>query len=111
CPHCRKPRPATPEECKILGADPKSPPTIYEPGGCDKCNNKGYKGRTAIMEILRIDKGMEEMISTHATRQTMMEHALKNGFVTMQEDGLNKVRAGEISLSELISTIDMTDKL
>ncbi len=107
CSHCKKAREATEEECKILGADAKKPPTIYEHGACEKCGNKGHKGRTAIMEILRIDKGMEELIATHATRKVMMEHAVKNGFVTMQEDGISKVLAGEISLSELINTIDL----
>jgi len=111
CQHCKKSRPATPEECKILGADAKKPPTIYDHGACGKCSQKGHKGRTAIMEILRIDKGMEELIATNATRQVLMEHALKNGFITMQEDGISKVLAGEISLSELVSTIDLTDRL
>jgi general secretion pathway protein E/type IV pilus assembly protein PilB len=111
CPYCKKPHEATIEECKILGADIKKPPTIFTAGACDKCGHKGYKGRIAIMEVLRIDHAMEEMISTHASRQTMMEHALRNGFVPMQDDGMRKVLNGEISLSELINTIDMTDRL
>jgi len=111
CPHCKKEHTATADECKILGADPAKPPVIYEHGGCEKCNNKGHKGRTGIMEILRIDKGMEELIATHATRRAMLDYALQNGFVSMQEDGIRKVRAGEISLGELINTIDITDRL
>mgnify|MGYP002138759192 CR=1 FL=1 len=50
-------------------------------------------------------------IATHATRRSMMEYALANGFVTMQQDGIAKVLAGEITLEELISTIDLTDRL
>ncbi|MDE3038845.1 MAG: Flp pilus assembly complex ATPase component TadA, partial [Pseudomonadota bacterium] len=111
CPHCRKPRLATPEECHILGADSGKPVTICDPGGCEKCNHKGYKGRTAIMEILRVDKGMDELIATHATRKAMTDYALAGGFITMAQDGINKVMAGEISLGELINTIDLTDRL
>lgn len=111
CKHCRKPRQAEAEECKVLGVNSSSPPTIYEPGGCEKCGGKGHKGRTAIVEILRIDKGLDELIATHATRSAMMEYALSQGFITMQQDGISKVLAGEISLSELISTIDVTDRL
>lgn len=111
CQQCKKPRPATAEECKILGVDAAKPPTIYDSAGCPKCSNKGYKGRVAVVEILRMDKGLEDLIATHATRKVMMEYALTNGFITMQQDGINKVLAGEIALSELINTIDLTDRL
>jgi len=111
CQHCKKPRPATADECKLLAMDSSKPPTIYDSGGCPKCNNKGYKGRVAVVEILRIDKGMDELIATHATRKAMMDYALANGFVTMQQDGVSKVLAGEITLAELVSTIDLTDRL
>ncbi len=55
--------------------------------------------------MLRIDRGLDELIATHATRRVMMEYALANGFVTMQQDGINKVLAGEITVDELIGTI------
>ncbi len=111
CQHCRQPRAATPEECRVLGVSESEKPQIYEAKGCEKCSHKGYKGRTAIVEILRIDRGMDELIATHATRKVMMDYALANGFITMQQDGINKVLAGEITLSELINTIDLTDRL
>jgi len=111
CKFCRKARQATPEEAKILGLDEKNPPNIYDGIGCPKCNNKGYKGRTAIMEILRVDRAMDELIATGSTRRVIMEHALKEGFVTMQQDGIEKVLLGEITISELIGTIDFTDRL
>lgn len=111
CQHCKKPRPATPEDCRILGVDSANPPDVYEAAGCSKCKNKGYKGRTAIMEILRVDREMDELIATHSTRRVILEHALKEGFVNMQQDGIAKVLAGEISIAELISTIDFTERL
>lgn len=111
CPNCKKPREATAEECRILGVDAAKPPTVYDPAGCGKCKNKGFKGRTAIVEILRIDKGMDELIASGATRNVMMEYLLKNGFVTMQEDGISKVLAGEVSVDGLMDTINMTDRL
>ena len=111
CSHCKKPRQANEEECKILGMDHSRAPKIYDAVGCPKCNNKGYKGRTAIVEIMRVDKGLDELIATHATRRVMVDYLLKNGFVTMQQDGIEKVLAGEITLAELINTIDLTDRL
>jgi len=111
CVHCKTPYEATEEELKIIGRKFDKPPTLYKPVGCPKCNNKGTRGRTAILEILRIDKGLDDLIATHATRRAMMEYALETGFVPMQEDGITKVLAGEIHLEELINTLDLTDRL
>jgi type IV pilus assembly protein PilB len=111
CVHCKESYTATAEECRILGVDVKSPPTLHRPKGCDKCGHKGYKGRTAIVEILRIDKGLDELIATNATRKQMVDYAISQGFVTMQQDGIDRVITGEIDLEELISIIDLTDRL
>lgn len=111
CVHCRTSRNASAEDCRILGVDAANPPKIYDAVGCEKCKNKGYKGRVAIVEILRVDRQMDELISTHATRSMILEHALAQGFRTMQEDGIAKVLSGEIAIAELISTIDFTERL
>ncbi len=111
CIHCRRARPATRDECAIMDCNPDDPPTVYDPVGCDKCKRKGYKGRVAITEILRIDEGMDELVSTRATRNQIMDYALDNGFIPMAMDGIDKVLMGEIDLQELISTIDLTDRL
>lgn len=111
CVSCKKPRPANAEECKLIGANPAKPPTIYEAVGCESCGYKGYKGRTAVVEVLRIDRGLDELIATHATRNQMMEYALANGFVPMMQDGIAKVLDGEIDTKELMNTVDLTDYL
>jgi len=111
CVHCKKAKPATEEECRVLGADLDNPPTIFEAVGCASCGYKGYKGRTAVVEILRVDKGLDELIATHATRNQMLEYAIKEGFVTMMQDGIRKILSGEIDMAELINTVDLTDRL
>lgn len=111
CKACRRPRPATSEECKLMKVDANNPPTVHEAVGCEKCGFKGYKGRMGVHEILRIDQGMDELISTKATRAHMLEYALENGFVPMVQDGISKVLAGEIDIPELINTVDLTDRL
>lgn len=111
CQACKKPRPATEQECKILDVDVSKSPQVYEAEGCPSCRGKGTKGRVAVLEVLRIDKGLDELIATHATRRVMLEYAINNGFVTMQQDGINKVLEGIITIDELINTIDLTDRL
>ena len=111
CPHCKEPHTPDAEECKILGADPANPPKIFKAKGCIMCGNKGYKGRTAMVEILPIDKDMDELIAMSATRNKMMEHALKMGFKPMVHDGIRKVLEGTMDVAELVSSVDITDRL
>ncbi|MDX2094859.1 MAG: ATPase, T2SS/T4P/T4SS family [Alphaproteobacteria bacterium] len=111
CVACRKPRPATDEECRLLHLDKGKSPTVHEAVGCEKCGFKGYKGRVGLHEILRIDHGMDELIATKATRNQMLEYAMQNGFVPMVQDGISKVLAGIIDIPELINTVDLTDRL
>ncbi len=111
CEHCKKAKTASPEECKILGVDVKNPPKILTHVGCEHCSHTGYKGRIAIMEILPIDRTMDEFIAQNSTRKVMMDYALSQGFVSMVEDGIAKILAGITDLDELINTIDMTERL
>ncbi|MCC7260576.1 MAG: Flp pilus assembly complex ATPase component TadA [Alphaproteobacteria bacterium] len=111
CGHCKQARVATPAECHLLNMDPEDPPTIYEALGCDACNRSGYKGRIVIAEILRIDREMDELIATHATRNAMMDSALEHGFIRMPEDGIDKVLRGLIDIPELIGTVDLTERM
>jgi general secretion pathway protein E/type IV pilus assembly protein PilB len=110
CVKCKSPRQATPDECHILGIHDAAP-TVYEPVGCDSCGYKGYKGRTAIVEILRIDKGMDDLIATNATRSQLFEYARTRGYQTMMQDGIAKVLSGEIDVAELMNTVDLTERL
>ncbi|NDF12852.1 MAG: type II/IV secretion system protein [Proteobacteria bacterium] len=111
CPECAESRVATPEECHIMSIDPTKAPMIKVHKGCEACGYTGYKGRVSVTEILPVDKELDELIATSATRHTMLEHLRKHGFKTMQEDGIGKVLDGITDLEELISTIDMTERL
>lgn len=111
CNHCKEMYTASEEDCKILNVDPANPPTIHKAVGCDKCNSTGYKGRISVNEILPIDKGMDELISTHATRNKMMEYAMEKGFVPIIQDASMKVLNGVIDIAEMIRTVDVTERL
>jgi len=74
---------------------------IYETRGCEKCGGLGYKGRTSIFELLRIDEEMESAIYKNPTEIELKELAKKQGMVTMQEDGLLKVLTGVTSFDEV----------
>ncbi len=111
CKYCKRPNLATIEECRILDVNTDNPPVIYHHFGCHRCSGTGYKSRIAVTEILVVDKGMDELIATGATRRMMLEYALSKGFVPMIQDGIGKVLEGMTDLEELIRTVDLTERL
>ncbi|NBV06924.1 MAG: type II/IV secretion system protein [Proteobacteria bacterium] len=111
CVHCKKEQPADTFERRLLGPKRSNINKLFKAVGCNKCNNSGYKGRIAICEILMVERELDELISNAASRNEMIDHAIKKGFVPMIEDGLQKVVDGIIDLKELMRAVDMTDRM
>ncbi len=112
CPACRTAAPATEQEMRLLGlGQAKTRPTLYRPAGCPRCAFRGYKGRMAIMEILRIDPELDELIARRATPSEILEAARAHGFSSLAEDGTRRVLEGSTSLDELVRVIDLTGRL
>jgi general secretion pathway protein E/type IV pilus assembly protein PilB len=107
CASCKRPRPASAEECDLLGADPARPPLINEPTGCEDCGQVGYRGRTAIVEILPISNELDELIATGGTRTAILQAATEQGFRSMAEEGIGKVLAGVTSLAALMRAVNI----
>lgn len=108
CPHCKRRKRASEEETKLLRGDPALPPMIADAEGCVACDYTGRKGRTVIAEILPISPALDDLIAADAPRSALLAQARAEGFISMQEDGVSKVLAGEISLSDLRRAVDMT---
>lgn len=98
CPHCKKERAATAEECRILRCDQAH---VYEAVGCAACDNSGTKGRMALAEILRVTPEMDDLIAADAPRSVLLKQARADGFISMAEDGISRVRTGDISMESL----------
>lgn len=75
--------------------------TVFEPVGCAKCNDIGYKGRIGIFEFLSGGPELEETILKEASEIALREIAKKQEMVTMQEDGILKVLLGQTTLEEV----------
>ncbi len=112
CPHCKKPTQANEIESKLLGVEyVKEPLTIYEPGGCSHCDNTGYKGRVAVVEALRIDNELDELIAKRATLGELRNCAKSSGYKTLADDAVRRVLEGDTSLQEVSRVIDLTQRL
>ena len=111
CKHCKQPYEANATECRLLALPPDRPQTLYRAVGCDHCDYQGYKGRIAIMEILKMDGDMDEMIANKATARQLQKAAIEKGFKTLSDDGIRRTLDGSTSLEELMRLVDLTDRM
>jgi len=102
CPQCREPHVADTDERRKLGLPADGPAAlIHHAAGCAACNFRGYRGRSAIMELLCIDPALDELVARHASPQALLEQARRGGFQNLAEDGARRVLDGTTSLQEL----------
>jgi general secretion pathway protein E/type IV pilus assembly protein PilB len=85
--------------------------TIYGPKGCQKCDNQGYKGRVTIMEVLKFDPDMDELLARRGTQRELLRLALSKGFRPLAEAGAQRVLDGATSLEEISRVVDLTSRL
>jgi len=111
CPHCKAPHVLDELERKMLRLKPTDEPKIFKPQGCKRCNQNGYRGRMAIIELLRIDSEMDSLISRRAHLDELQRMAIDKGFITLAEDGVRRVLEGHTSLAEVMRVIDLTSRL
>ncbi len=111
CLHCREIKTADEIECRILGMDPADGPQIYRAIGCEHCEYQGYRGRLAIMELLKMDAELDELVARRATMREMREAARERGFVSLADDGLRRVLNGITTLDEVARLVDFTDRV
>ncbi len=76
--------------------------TIYRSKGCEECAGTGYHGRTVISELLLVDDDVRRAILKGSTHREIVETARKNGFVSMRENGMVKVKEGITTIAELL---------
>ena len=80
---------------------------FYRGRGCEKCNNIGYKGRIGVYEVMAMNAEIEKVVlSEKVSEYDMQDIAIKNGMVTMVQDGLIKAVGGITSVSEVFENAE-----
>jgi general secretion pathway protein E len=123
CMGCREPYHPTDEDLLSIGIDPGAfasgaarrvkfkgadagPPAGQlfraREGGCPACLGAGYKGRTAIYELLIIDEKIRQLAIKNTDAQTLKVSAVAAGMRTLREDGAQKVLAGMTTTAEVL---------
>jgi type IV pilus assembly protein PilB len=102
CSHCKQraiiPQQALTDAGLRVGGDVEA----YEPVGCSRCNQSGYRGRVGIYSVMRMSELIKEMTVGQASEAEIEAAARKEGMLTLREDGLLKVRSGMTSLEEVL---------
>ena len=75
---------------------------IYEPCGCSKCDNTGFKGRIGVYEIMTMTPALKKIISKHEGADILKEQAMKEGMRTLRMSGSDYVLDGTTSFAELV---------
>jgi general secretion pathway protein E/type IV pilus assembly protein PilB len=110
CSNCKEPYQPSREERQVLGVDADPALTIYRPAGCKQCNFRGYRGRTAIMEILRMDADLDELVAQRATARELRTVAVQKGFRPLVEEGIARILDGQTSIAEVARSVDLTQR-
>jgi type IV pilus assembly protein PilB len=104
CGQCKK-EAKTPVQTLIdIGLLPEDAKTakVFEPSGCEKCSNTGYKGRLGLFEVMEIDDEIKEQIMIGASTGELRQKAKEKGMLTLRMSGIEKIKAGLTSIDEVL---------
>lgn len=111
CPQCREPKQVLEEMNEELGLrqyQPAGELRVWQAKGCPACGHTGYKGRSAIHEVLVMNDAIRRLVLKHEDAGVLQEEARKNGMRTMYEDGLLKALQGVTTLEEVLRVAEET---
>ncbi len=102
CKNCKRSRELNEMEKEIFQRHNIAIDRLYEGKGCNSCRQTGYKGRTAIQELLVIDDAVRQMMMENSTMSEMKKYLKQRGMKFLMDDGLEKVMQGTTSLEEVL---------
>ena len=109
CKLCKTPYTPDTGERRLLGIATHQDITLFHANGCPACQHQGYQGRIAIMELLKINYALDELISHHASTRKIRELALAQGFSPLAKDGIRLIEQGITSFAEVSRVLDLSD--
>lgn len=111
CDHCKQPYLAQSHEKQLFGESADSCLTLYQASACEHCHHTGYSGRLGLFETLRVTNDLDRLLLETVSQQKLFEHTCAEGFISLAQSGLEKVKAGETSLEEVARVVDLTEQI
>ena len=101
CAHCKARKILSAEVLRDSGYPARADIEAYEPVGCGRCGHSGYKGRIGLYEVMTVTEEIRKLIIDRASADEIATSAMRSGMRRLREDGLQKVRMGRTSISEV----------
>jgi type IV pilus assembly protein PilB len=103
CANCKAPTETPKDELRLLGAKDHEidTATCFKGGGCERCNNTGYKGRIAVYEVMTFNEPLRELVLQGASSVELKAEAIRQGMRTLRMSGVSKVCLGVTTWDEV----------
>jgi type IV pilus assembly protein PilB len=101
CTNCKRRTVLSVDSLRAAGFEAVFDIEAYEPVGCPRCNNTGYKGRTGIYEVMTLSDTIRAITIERASSDVIRTTAVEEGMRLLRQDGLEKVRLGITSIAEV----------
>ena len=112
CSHCKVGYKPDKQELRMLNnKDGVVPQKIYKAKGCTVCEQSGYKGRFAMLEILKMNTDLDDLLAHGATTKEIRDAAYEQGFFTLADDGVRHIIKGITSIKEVARVTDLTERM
>ena len=108
CEKCKQPYQPSPQEmesAKFPWLPGEPVPELFRPAGCAACSKTGYRGRMALHEVMRVTEEIERHAVSHSSSADILTTALKQGMISLRDDGWLKVIAGQTSIEEVLRVV------
>ncbi len=102
CQTCKRRTVVSPHALAEAGFGASADIEAYEAVGCSRCSNTGFRGRLGLYSVMRMTERVKDMTVNMAPQAEITAVARQEGMLTLREDGLSKVRAGQTSLDEVV---------
>jgi general secretion pathway protein E len=103
CPDCREPFLPSQPELSRIGLNPDDcSGRIYRAKGCRACRNTGYRGRTALQELMIVDDNVRDLVMKKADASSIRRACTARGMKILRQDGAERVMAGQTTIEELL---------
>ena len=113
CDNCKTAYTPTADMLASVGIDPAQAAkiTFYQPVGCDKCLNLGYKGRLPVFEIMVMSNALARLVVDKVDANVLRQQAMKDGMKLLVQDGVWKIELGYTTIEEVLSVATMQEEL
>ena len=105
CDECKKPAKLSADALRESGFDADADVEGFEPGGCVRCGQSGFRGRMGVYEVMPISKGIRELVLESKPADAIAELAEQEGMTRLVDDGFQKIKDGMTSVDEVLRVL------